>query len=68
MGILFFNNESAGSYIVTLSWLCPFLYVSTAFTSIINGMGHTQLTFVITVFGLIVKNLFFNSPCPCISA
>ena len=64
MGILFFNNESAGSYIVTLSWLCPFLYVSTAFTSIINGMGHTQLTFVITVFGLIVKIYFLIALVP----
>lgn len=58
MGILFFHNETAGSYIVILSWLCPFLYISTAFTSIINGMGHTQLTFIITVLSLIIKIYF----------
>ncbi|MFG6394543.1 MAG: polysaccharide biosynthesis protein [Lachnospiraceae bacterium] len=58
MGILFFHNETAGSYITILSWLCPFLYISTAFTSIINGMGHTQLTFIITVLSLIIKIYF----------
>lgn len=58
MGTLFFHNETAGSYIVILSWLCPFLYISTAFTSIINGMGHTQLTFIITVLSLIIKIYF----------
>lgn len=64
MGILFFHNETAGSYIVTLSWLCPFLYLSTAFTSIINGMGHTQLTFVITIISLIIKIYFLVALVP----
>lgn len=58
IGMLFFHNETAGSFIVILSWLCPFLYISTAFTSIINGMGHTQLTFFITVLSLVIKIYF----------
>lgn len=64
IGILFFHNEMAGSFIVTLSWLCPFLYLSTAFTSIINGMGHTQLTFIITVLSLIIKIYFLIALVP----
>ena len=64
MGMLFFHNADAGSYIVILSWLCPFLYVSTAFTSIINGMGHTQLTFIITVLSLILKIYFLVALVP----
>lgn len=64
MGTLFFHNTDAGSYIVILSWLCPFLYVSTAFTSIINGMGHTQLTFIITVLSLILKIYFLVALVP----
>ena len=55
MGTLFFHNKTAGSYIVTLAWLCPFIYISTTLTGIINGMGHTQLTFIMTVVSLIVK-------------
>ncbi|MCI9079373.1 MAG: polysaccharide biosynthesis protein [Lachnospiraceae bacterium] len=64
MGTLFFHNADAGSYIVILSWLCPFLYVSTAFTSIINGMGHTQFTFIITVLSLILKIYFLVALVP----
>lgn len=64
IGILFFHNETAGSFIVILSWLCPFLYLSTAFTSIINGMGHTQLTFFITVLSLVIKIYFLIALVP----
>ncbi|HBA97122.1 MAG TPA: polysaccharide biosynthesis protein [Lachnospiraceae bacterium] len=64
IGVLFFHNETAGSFIAILSWLCPFLYLSTAFTSIINGMGHTHLTFVITVLSLVIKIYFLIALVP----
>lgn len=64
IGMLLFHNETAGSFIVILSWLCPFIYLSTAFTSIINGMGHTQLTFFITVLSLIIKIYFLIALVP----
>ncbi len=57
-GILLFHSKDAGIYIYALSWLCPFLYLSTTFTSIINGLGKTQLTFFITAIGLSVKIYF----------
>lgn len=57
-GILLFHNENAGMYIYILSWLCPFLYLSTTFTSIINGLGKTQLTFLITAISLLIKICF----------
>lgn len=57
-GSALFHSETAGTFIVVLSWLCPFLYLSTTFTSVINGLGKTQLTFFITVASLIVKIYF----------
>lgn len=57
-GILLFHNEIAGTYIYILSWLCPFLYLSTTFSSIINGLGKTQLTFFITAVSLLIKICF----------
>lgn len=57
-GSALFHSDTAGTFIVVLSWLCPFLYLSTTFTSIINGLGKTQLTFFITVASLIVKIYF----------
>lgn len=64
MGAVFFNCETAGSYITILAWLCPFLYLSTTFTSIINGLGHTQFTFITTVISLAVKIYFLIALVP----
>ncbi len=52
-----FNNDTVGSYIEVLSFLCPFLFASTTLTSIINGMGYTHVTFFITIIGLSIRIL-----------
>jgi stage V sporulation protein B len=57
-GTVLFHSSDAGTYIYALSWLCPFMYLSTTFTSIINGLGKTQLTFLITAVSLLVKIYF----------
>ena len=58
LGLVIFHNELAGDLLVTLSWLCPFLYLGTALTSIINGMKKTHISFVITAVSLGVRILF----------
>ena len=55
LGNTFYNNTSAGYFIVILSWLCPFIYLSTTFGSIINGLGKTHLTFFNTASSLGVR-------------
>ena len=55
LGNLCFHNETAGYFLRCLSWLCPFLYLSTTLTSIINGLGKTKETFVITCISQGVK-------------
>lgn len=55
LGLVFFHNEDAGNYLVVLSWLCPFLYLGTTLTSVINGMEKTQVTFLYTMASLGVK-------------
>jgi len=57
-GTFLFHSTDAGSYIYALSWLCPFLYLSTTLNSIINGLGKTQLTFLITAVSLFIKIYF----------
>ena len=57
-GYYIFQSKDAGIYICVLSWLCPFLYLSTTFTSIINGLGKTQFTFLITIISLMIKIYF----------
>lgn len=58
IGEVFFHNEMAGRFLVTLSWLCPFMYLTTTLGSIINGLGKTHLTFFNTVIGLSIRILF----------
>lgn len=63
-GTWLFHSPTAGSYIYLLSWICPFLYLSTTLTSIINGLGQTQLTFFITIACLSVKIYFLIALVP----
>ena len=55
IGSLLFHSNSAGRFILTLAWICPFLYTNTALVSAINGLGKTALTFLINATGLLVR-------------
>ena len=55
MGRTLFGNTLAGTFIVTLGWICPFLYLSTTLHSILNGLGKTTSTFLLNVLGLGVR-------------
>lgn len=58
IGTCIFKNTLAGNFLVILSWLCPFLYLTTTLGSIINGLGKTHMTFFNTVIGLFIRILF----------
>lgn len=55
IGELCFHNQIAGSFLRILSWLCPFLYLSTTLNSIINGLGKNHQTFLITIVSQSIK-------------
>ncbi|MCH5251038.1 MAG: polysaccharide biosynthesis protein [Lachnospiraceae bacterium] len=57
-GRILYNNELAGSFILTLSFICPFMYVASTLNSILNGLGKTSLTFAYSIISLIVRLLF----------
>ena len=46
LGETFYHNADAGRFIQILSWLCPFLYLSTTMGSILNGLGKTGTVFL----------------------
>ena len=64
LGRVLFHSSAAGSFILTLSWICPFLYTNTALTSIINGLGKTFCTLLVNTAGLLVRiaGVFFCNP------
>lgn len=57
-GRILYNSELAGSFILTLSFICPFLYIASTLNSILNGLGKTALTFLYSILSLLVR-LFF---------
>lgn len=54
-GALLFNSTLAGKFIVTLGWMCPFLYTNTTLLSIINGIGKTIISFFINTINLTIR-------------
>lgn len=57
-GMLLYHNRLAGSFILTLSFICPFMYVASTLNSILNGLGKTHLTFMYSVISLLVRLAF----------
>lgn len=58
MGMAIFQSEMAGRYLTILSWLCPFLYLSSTTSSILNGLGKTKAVFFHNVISMGVRLLF----------
>lgn len=57
-GNLLFQSKLAGHFIMTLSFICPFLYLSATMSSILHGLGKTAVTFVLNVAALGIRLLF----------
>ena len=57
-GRLLFHSELAGSFILTLSFICPFMYIASTLNSILNGLGKTIQTFLFSVVSLLLRLLF----------
>lgn len=64
IGLTLFDSKMAGQFIVTLAWICPFLYTNSALLSIINGLGKTIQTFFINTLGLGIRiaGVFWGIP------
>lgn len=57
-GRILFHSELAGSFILTLSFICPFMYIASTLNSILNGLGKTAQTFLYSVISLLLRLLF----------
>lgn len=55
LGNFVFSSQLAGSFIKTLAWICPFLYLNTTFNSVLNGLGRTNVTFFNGICGLFIR-------------
>ncbi len=57
IGEQIFGNTLAGTFIITLSWICPFLFLSTTLSSILHGIGKPSITFALNLLGSIIRIL-----------
>lgn len=64
LGKIIFSNELAGSFITVLAWLCPFLYLNTTLSSVLNGLGKTSITFFNGIAGLFIRIGFIAFAIP----
>lgn len=55
IGNILFHNDTAGKFILTLAWICPFLYTNSTLISILNGLGKANNSFLINTCGLLVR-------------
>lgn len=64
IGSILFHSNSASKFIITLAWICPFLYTNTCLLSALNGLGKTTVNFLINTSGLLVRivGVFFAIP------
>lgn len=58
LGTFFFQSPLAGDFIVTLAWICPFLYLNATLNSILHGLGLTGSAFRNNVLGITTRILF----------
>lgn len=58
LGTLLFKSPTAGTYIRTLSFICPFLYLNTTLTSILNGLGKPGTSLLHNVAALCIRITF----------
>lgn len=57
-GIILFKNNSVAGHIRALSFVCPFLYLSGTLTSILNGLGKTNITFIFNLISILLRLCF----------
>ncbi|MCH5281996.1 MAG: polysaccharide biosynthesis protein [Lachnospiraceae bacterium] len=64
LGRVLFHSDEAGLFIRSLSFMCPFLYLGTLLTSVLNGLNKAGHAFFINVLALCIRLLciFFLVP------
>lgn len=58
LGNFLFHSETCGNYIMALSFICPFMYLSSTLSSILNGLGKTVYTFCHNLVSISIRLLF----------
>ncbi len=63
-GTLLFGEPLAGKFVTLFAWMCPFLYIGTTFSSILNGLGKTHITLIADVSSFIIRIILIVTLIP----
>ena len=66
IGNFVFQNTLSGTFIVTLSWICPFLYLGSTLNSIFHGLGKPVITLCLNLAACGIRILFIFFLIPSI--
>lgn len=58
VGVLLFDSPLAGHFIATLGFICPFMYLDTTLSSILQGLGMAGRIFIMNVICLLLRLAF----------
>jgi stage V sporulation protein B len=58
IGRVVFQSDLAGSFLFILAWICPFLYLSSTLSSILNGLGDTSANFLFHLLSCAIRFAF----------
>ena len=64
IGLLLFDSALAGHFITTLGFICPFIYLDTTLSSILQGLGKAGSIFIMNIFCLLVRLGFIFAAVP----
>lgn len=57
-GTTLFDSPLAGHFITTLGFICPFIYLDTTLSSILQGLGMAGKIFIMNVICLLLRLIF----------
>ncbi len=66
LGNALFDSELAGHFITTLGFICPFIYLDTTLSSILQGLGKAGSIFIMNVISLLVRLVFIFVSVPTV--
>lgn len=64
-GRVLFHSALAGHFITTLSFICPFIYLDTTLSSILQGLGMAGRVFLMNAACLLLRLAFVFFAVPC---
>lgn len=63
-GNMLFDSALAGHFITTLGFICPFMYLDTTLSSILQGLGMAGHIFIMNIICLLVRLCFVFAAIP----